>query len=181
MEDGVVDLSDSVAMKTVEFDRPITGQQLVDAVEKACEATNSSMFREQVLDEDIMYLVGRHGRWSDADNLLVTPNKTSAAIELGATYGSAVVVRHDRPVAGRMYDESGPYTRDQEIQSVRTFADELAQAVRRLQEPGLEKGLNPAGPAIVTSNPATGADVASDWRRRDGSATRSRADGPRAR
>lgn len=177
----MVDLSDSVARQTVTFDRPITGQQLVDAVEQACEATNSSLFREQILDEDIMYLVGRRGSWSDAENLLVTPNKTAAAIELDATYESAVVVRHDRPVAGRMYDESGPYTREQEIQSVRTFAGKLAQAVRRRQEPGLEKGLNPAGPTMVASTPTHGADAAADWRRRDGSPARSRADGPHTR
>ncbi|WP_328998782.1 hypothetical protein OHA18_30570 [Kribbella sp. NBC_00709] len=179
MESALIDLSDSPARKTVEFGRAITGQELIDAVEKACEQTRGAVFKEQILDEDIVYLVGRQG-WNDADNLLVTPDKTTAYIDPEATYESAVVVRHDRPVAGRTYDESGPYTRDQEIQSVRAFSEKLTQAVRPEQDPALAKGLNPNALTAV-SRPAQGADAAADGRRPDTGSARGRADGPYAR
>lgn len=165
----------------MEFGRAITGQELIDAVEKACEQSHGGgLYKEKILDEDIMYLVGRRG-WNDADNLLVTPDKTTAPIEPEKTYTSAVVVRHDQPVAGREYDESGPYTRDQEIQSVVAFSERLAQTVRQQQEPALEKGLNPTALTAV-SRPAPGsAAEAADRHRRDVGAAQGRADGPRTR
>ncbi|TCC05476.1 hypothetical protein [Kribbella soli] len=175
-----MDLSDSPARKTVEFGRAITGQELIDAVEKTCEQAGGALYKEKILDEDIMYLVGRQG-WNDADNLLVTPDRTTAPIAPEKTYTSAVVVRHDQPVAGREYDESGPYTRDQEIQSVVTFSEKLAQAVRQQQEPGLEKGLNPNALTVV-SRPAPGsAAEAADWHRRDTGTAHGRTDGPHTR
>ncbi|GAA1552286.1 hypothetical protein GCM10009804_06600 [Kribbella hippodromi] len=161
-------------MKTVEFGRAITGQELIDAVRKACEQTQTSVYHEKILNEDIMYLVGRQG-WSDADNLLVTPDKTTAAIELGETYTSAVVVRHDRPVAGRMYNESRPYSRDDEIASVLAFSEQLTRVVGQQQEPALEKGLDPnalTGVPRPAQAPAASAD-----RRWDGGSARGRADG----
>ncbi|MFF0340619.1 hypothetical protein [Kribbella sp. NPDC004875] len=182
----MVDLSDSPAMKTVEFGRAITGRQLVDAVEKACEQAGGGAYKEKVLNEDVMYLVGRRG-WNDCDNLLVTPDKTTATIDPAASYTSAVVVRHDQPVKGRMYDESGPYTRDQEIRSVVDFSEHLAQAVAQQPEPALQKGLAPNALTGVTrpvQDPVAGSrSESSAWSpQRDGNPTRfGRGDGSQTR
>jgi hypothetical protein len=180
MESALIDLSDSPARKTVEFGRAITGQELIDAVEQACEQTHSGgLYREQILDEDIAYVVGRQG-WNDAHNLLVTPNKTTASIELDQTYESAVVIRHDQPLARREYNESGPYTRADEIQSVRTFAEKLAQVVRQQHGPELAKGLNP-NPLTAASRPAQDAHATADGRRPDTGTALGRAGEPYAR
>ncbi|HET6737295.1 MAG TPA: hypothetical protein VFH76_00120 [Kribbella sp.] len=161
----MIDISQSVAMKTVEFGGPISGQDLIDAVEKACQQAGGSLYKEKILDEDIRYLVGRRG-WNNADNLLVTPDKTTAAIDPGKTYERAVVVRHDQPVARDWDDESGPYTRDQEIDSVLGFQEKLAVAVREQQAARLEQGLAITTPsqeaAVVLKDGATQQQVRFD-------------------
>lgn len=156
----MIDVNGSIAKKTVPFDRPLTGADLMLAVQAAVRAKGGRYYEEKVYDDGVAYVVGRTG-WN-GEHVLVTPDKTSALIDPERTYDSAVVVRHDRPVEGNQYSEGMPATREQEIESVISFSDHLATAVREQQQSGLEGGRDPNAPAAQAArgNPTRAAAAA---------------------
>ncbi|MEV0288091.1 MULTISPECIES: hypothetical protein [unclassified Kribbella] len=152
----MIDLSESVAMKTVKFDRPVTGQELIDAVRATCESENGradefgsrrggGFHEEKKYDDGYLYVVGRSSS-TPYKNLLVTPDKDSAYIKPGETYASAVVVRHDHAAQG--HQTLGRFSVDDEIDSVLEFSEQLAHTVRHGRHLGGEMARDPRGPGV---------------------------------
>jgi hypothetical protein len=146
-----IDISDSVAKKTVTFDRPITGKELIDAVRSTCAGAGGAKFYEtKRYDDGWQHLVGQSSS-TPYENLLVTPDRENAYIEPDKTYSEAVVLRHDAPSSGSR--TLGRYGVEQEVQSVLDFADSLERSVKHGPEiaAGLSRGLPPRGAATVSS------------------------------
>ncbi|MEU4601755.1 hypothetical protein AB0F43_02130 [Kribbella sp. NPDC023972] len=151
----MIDLTDSVAKHKVTFDRPITGQELIDAVRATCAqapghadgyrtGNNSSFYEDKRYDDGYLHVVGRSSSL-EYENLLVTPDKTSAYIDPKKTYQSAVVVRHDQPATGTR--TTGRYSRDDEINSTIAFAERLEHTVRHGPSVDAERSRDPLAPA----------------------------------
>lgn len=161
----MIDINGSIAKKTVPFDRPVTGAELMLAVQAAVQSKGGSYYEEKIYDDGVAYVVGRTG-WN-GEHVLVTPDKTSALIDPDRTYDSAVVVRHDHPIASHQYSEGMPATRDHEIAAVVSFSDHLATAVReQQQQTGVDAGRDPNAPAAQAArgNPTRAAAAAAAQR-----------------
>jgi hypothetical protein len=138
----MVDLSDSIARKTVHFGQSLSGRELIEAVKAAC---GDSFHQEMRYDDGERYLIGQRSAYP-YENLLVTPSKTSASIDPEETYDSAVVVRHDALSPGSMY--SVRYDRGFEIRAVLDFAEKLPQFLPGgQQQVGPEVSRDPYAPA----------------------------------
>ncbi|MFI7066960.1 hypothetical protein ACIBL3_38590 [Kribbella sp. NPDC050124] len=171
----MIDLSESVAMKTVTFDRPITGKELIDAVRATCESGagraddygsryggGDGFYEDKKYDDGYLHVVGRSSS-TPYQNLLVTPTKESAYINPEETYASAVVVRHDHTARGSQ--TLGRFGVDDEINSVIEFSERLAHTVEHGRHLGGELSRDPRGPAVDgrADQPVRAEDAAKTW------------------
>jgi len=141
----MIDISDSSAKKTVTFDQPLSGRQIIEAVRAAC---GSSYAEQQRYDDGELFLVGQSSRNLD-HNVLVTPTKNDAYLSPDAKYTSVVVVHHEA-LAPAMPHSVNPRV-DAQIQAVLNFAAKLPNFL-----PGAEQQ---AGPGLARDPyaPAAGA------------------------
>ena len=158
--DRVIDISDSVAKKTVQFGRSVKGSDLIEAVRAAC-TDDKSFVQQHTYDDGVLYVVGQSSSYSD-QNLLVTPTKTDAYIRSDEYYESAVVVSHDLGGGTRYAVRSSG---DAEIRAVLEFAERLPQHLPSGQQEDLGRSRDPYAPAAgaVASRPDT-TRPATPWR-----------------
>lgn len=149
------DLRDSVAKQTVKFGRPITGRELVAAVQSTCQNGSGSFYESKKYDDGWLHAVGQKSR-NPADNLLVTPDRETPYIVPDKTYSEAVVQRYDSPDRGaqtmaRLYVED-------EVSAVVDFAKSLKQTVERGAEAGTDRSreVDAREAGAGTSQPAAG-------------------------
>lgn len=165
MLDGVIDIRDSIAKKTVTFGRPIKGSELVEAVRAAC-GDDRSFVQEQRYDDGHFVAAGQYHREVDNRAVLVAPTKTDPWIRTDETYESAVVV--SRSPGDTALDQ------DTAIRAVLKFADRLEQRLATERQDELGRGRDPYAPAAgaVTRRPDAAAaqsmDTAAASPRRDG-------------
>ncbi|MET9313731.1 hypothetical protein ABZX12_18115 [Kribbella sp. NPDC003505] len=138
----MIDISDSIAKKTVKFDRPLKGSEVIEAVRAAC-GDDRSFVQQHRYDDGHLYAVGRSSSY-EYDNVLVTPNKTDAYIRADETYDSAVVVSHDLG-GGQRYGVRG--SDGAEIEAVLEFAGQLEQHLPSGRQEDLGRGRDPYAPA----------------------------------
>ncbi|TWD82936.1 hypothetical protein FB561_4086 [Kribbella amoyensis] len=154
----VIDLSDSVAMHTVKFGRPVKGSDLIDAVSATCEH-EFEFVKQHSYNDGHRYVVGRKSV-NQAENLVVTPTKTDPYIYPDESYDSAVVVSHG--LGGSRYEKHSP---EEKIGQVLKFADGLQQQFPAgQQQEQAERSRDPYAPAAgaVASQPAASSPAA--WR-----------------
>jgi hypothetical protein len=140
-----LDITDSVAKKTVKFDREITGSELIAAVKATCAARGKDFHEDKRYDDGWLHVVGQAGR-SSKDGLLVTADKENPYIEPDKSYSSAVVLRHGSASQGTRTMER--VTVEDEVQSVLDFAEDLDRTVR----------FGPEANAGLSRGPARGAE-----------------------
>jgi len=154
----MIDISDSVAKKTVKFGRSVTGNELIEAVRATCP-DDKSFVKQHSYDEGDLYVVGQSSSYGDR-NLLVTPTKTDPYIRSDGSYDSAVVVSHD--LGGARYSvrsDSEP-----EIKAVLDFAEKLPQHLPSRRQEDLGRARDPYAPAAGAVAGRTDATTASPWR-----------------
>lgn len=114
----MVDLSNSIAKKTVHFGRSLRGQELIDAVGAQWRPlTSGDVVRRRRALPDSQRSAYPY------ENLLVTPSKTSAFVDPEETYDSAVIARHDALSPGEGF--SAGYSQRSEVQAVLDSAGKL--------------------------------------------------------
>ncbi|WP_350280788.1 hypothetical protein [Kribbella sp. HUAS MG21] len=163
----MIDISDSIAKKTVKFGRPIKGSELIEAVRRAC-GDERSFVQEHRYDDGHLYAVGRSSGY-EYENVLVTPTKNDAYLKPDEQYESAVVVSHDLGGGQRFGSRAADGA---EIDAVLEFADQLEQQVTSGRQEDLGRGRDPYAPAAgAVSRRADGAApqgvdaaAASPWR-----------------
>jgi hypothetical protein len=167
----VIDISESVAKKTVRFDRSVRGSELIEAVRAACTdesaqqsrgyGDGTSFYEDRRYDDGDCYLIGQQSA-QPHQNLLVTPNKTDVYIRPEEYYDSAVVVSHDLG-GGQRY--AVRVSRDDEINAVVEFAGKLPQYVRAGQQQDAGRSRDPYAPAAGAVRRQPDSPQASPWRR----------------
>ncbi|GAA3141800.1 hypothetical protein JOF29_000589 [Kribbella aluminosa] len=164
----MIDISDAVAKKTVNFGRSIQGKELVEAVRAACGEDERSFHQEHRYDDGHVYVAGRKSS-SPSENVLVTPTKSDPYIRADEFYDSAVVVSHDHGGGNRLAVRESP---DAKIDAVLEFSGKLKAQVasQSPEQTGRERGpyapaagavtKRPEGaPAARNTSPSAGADV----------------------
>jgi hypothetical protein len=154
----VIDISDAVAKKTVQFGRSIQGKELVEAVRAACVEDEPSFRHEQRsfhqehrYDDGHVYVVGRNSSYP-SENVLVTPTKTDPYIRADEFYDSAVVVSHDLGGGHRLAVRESP---DAKIDAVLEFSEKLKEQVASQSQEQTGRERDPYAPAAgaVTKRP----------------------------
>jgi hypothetical protein len=133
-----IDISGATVKQTVRFDRPIRGDQLIDAVRRTCEANRSKFSETKEYDDGWRHAVGQSSS-APYENLLVAPNRTDAFIEPNAQYTEAVVLRHDGGYGSRTMAR---FTIEDEVESAVRFAESLQRTVNH--GPGTSAGMTRA-------------------------------------
>lgn len=148
----MVDISGSVAKKTVTFDQPMRGSDIIEAVRATA---GDKFFEQKKYDDGMLHLVGQSSS-TPYQNLVVTPNKTDAYISPDQMYESAVVVRQDVQGGTRTMAR---YDVDHEIDAVLKFSEGFAESARRIQNGGPERSRDPyaAAAGAVRTNPTRAA------------------------
>jgi hypothetical protein len=136
----MVDISDAQITTTVSFGRPVTGNELMQAVQATA---GDGYFAER--SDGGSYLVGQTSGYP-YQCLLVTPNETDALVDPGKSYDSAAVIRHD--AAERRSTYLVGYSTDREIDTVRRFAEQLRQHLGGNERAGgVDASRDPYAPA----------------------------------
>lgn len=154
-----IDISGATVKQTVTFDRPIRGEQLIDAVRRTCEANRSKFSETKEYDDGWRHAVGQSSS-APYENLLVTPNRTDAFIEPNTLYNEAVVVRHDDGYGTRTMAR---YTIEDEVDSAVQFAQSLQRTVNH--GPGTSAGVSraPQTRAEEADTSLAAGDAARSW------------------
>ncbi|WP_329003653.1 hypothetical protein OHA18_10025 [Kribbella sp. NBC_00709] len=158
--------AESIIKKTVHFDRPIKGSDLVNAVRAACdepgrpdEYGGRDFYQDHGYDDGHRYRIGQTSSHPDR-HLLVRPNDTEDFFRPEQFYDSAVVVPHRHPGSAWAVRTS----QDDKIAAVQDFADRLSRHLPAGRQD--DAGRDPYAPArgAVTSHPETKAE-SGPWRR----------------
>jgi hypothetical protein len=155
----MVERDESRVKKTVHFDRPIKGSDLVEASRAACNEPpdpnvpgGHRFHQDRTYNDGYRYRIGQTSS-HPARNLLVTPNDTDDFFRPDQFYDSAVVSRHDHPgtrFAVRVHLE-------QEIAAVEDFTERLSRHLPAGLQENAGRSRDPYAPAAgaVTSRPDT--------------------------
>ncbi|MGC4944161.1 hypothetical protein [Kribbella sp. DT2] len=143
-------LANSDAKQTVEFDRPVTGREVVAAMKERC---GSKYTQDESWDDRPLIAPGYRSRHNPWQNVYVTPDRETVHFDLDQRYEKVVVQRYEEEFG---FSPGGPEATGEDLrdlvvdfgESLKDTIDRLAEAAgaeqaRGVAERGVEAGSQP--------------------------------------